>query len=624
MLRSFRRAAKTKFASVIIGALVVAFALWGVSDIFRGTVANTVASVGGTDISAADYDRELRARIRQIAQLTPNFTLAEARAVGLDQQVLDDVISRTALDLAAAGLGLTASDEAVSNLIQTSGQFGSPFNYQLFLQALQENGLTEAGYVELTRRDIVRAQMLNAVTGAMKPAPGLTKLLYDYFNETRVVEYVRLTPEDAGEIADPTEEELTQFHTAHPELFSAPEYRSIEYVVIGPAQVAGQIEITEEDLLAAYERDRALFDTPERRTVQQITFPNQQEAEAAAARIAAGTDLAAIAQERGLSEQDINIGTVAADGLAPELAAAVFAAPSGGVTAPVQGPFGWVIARISEILPGITRTFDDMRETLRAGVITDRGRGQAVDLSNAFEDARAGGSTLAEAAASQSLEVRRVEAVDREARTPDGTMADISDDPSLLDEAFATESGEESLLFQGEDENYYAVRVNAVTPSALRPLEEVRAEVREGWLAQARASALEAMASNMAVEAQSGGLARAAAGFRRAPVRSMPLRRDSIGDAFSPALLQQVFSVPRDIVVAGLAASGNDYVVARVVEIDHPVPDVASAEYAAFERERADEMGNDAVQALAAAARESAGVTTYPQVLQMLFGETLP
>src|SRR5262245_24928752 len=124
MLRTMRAAAKTKVASVIIGALILAFALWGVNDIFRGAVANVVANVGDTAITGPQFDREFRNRLNTVVPGV-QLTVEQARAMGMDQTVLNGMIARTALDQRARDLGLTASDAIVADYIRNSPQFGA-------------------------------------------------------------------------------------------------------------------------------------------------------------------------------------------------------------------------------------------------------------------------------------------------------------------------------------------------------------------------------------------------------------------------------------------------------------------------------------------------------------------
>ena len=626
MLLGLRSAAKTKFAGIIIGALILAFALWGVSDIFRGTVSDTVAQVGDTEISAVELTRQLRERMLIMGQQTGTaFTLEDARQFGMDDIVLNEIISRAAIDEIADGLGLTASFEAVRDAIQSQAGFQGPngeFNALQFQRALANAGYTEQGYVEVMRDDIARSQLLLSVGSGVVPPEGLANLMHDFYNETRVANYIVLTPDDAGEIPPPTESDISAFHAAHPELFNAPEYRSIDYVVIGPEQVADEIEISEEELRAEYENPLVPFNTPERREIQQIVFDDQAAAQAAKMRIDEGTDFLTIAQERGLNEDDITRGNVTAAELGGAAAEAAFAVEEGGVTEPVQGQFGWLLLRAVSVTPGTELSFEEAREQIRRNLVANRAANLVADVANAFEDARAGGATLAEAAMSVGIEHRTIEAVDRQGLLPDGTMAPIPDDPAFIEQVFATEAGEESFLFPAMEENIeYAVRVNGITPASLRPLDEVRAEVEAAWMAEARANALMEMASGISEQAQSGSLEAAADDLGREVMTSMPLERSSYGEVFGPQLMQQLFSVPQSSMIYGLAANGQDYVVARVEEVSHPVPDPASAEYQQLLENIGAQLGNDLIEAFADAARDEVGVTTYPATIETALGQ---
>jgi len=112
MLQQLRRASKSWVASAVIGVLVLAFALWGVADIFRGGGDTVVADVGSAQISSADYDRQMRNQIRAFsAQTQTEITMDQAKAIGLDRNVLEMAISQAALDEEGKSLGLTASQK---------------------------------------------------------------------------------------------------------------------------------------------------------------------------------------------------------------------------------------------------------------------------------------------------------------------------------------------------------------------------------------------------------------------------------------------------------------------------------------------------------------------------------
>jgi peptidyl-prolyl cis-trans isomerase D len=626
MLQQLRAASKSWVASVIIGVLVLAFALWGVADIFRGGADTVVADVGGTQVSDAEFDQQLRSQIRAVsAQGQTQLTMEQAKAIGLDKNVLDQVISRAALDEVVHRLGLTASQQSIAAQIRNNPSFrgaDGAFDPTLFARTLQDNTLSEASFVGSTGKDIARTQLIEAATAGLVAPPGFARVLYDFVNEARVPEYIVITPEEAGQIPPPTEADLVAYHKAHAAQFSSPEYRAFDYVQIGPDQVAGEIQVSDADLKAQYDAHKGEYEKAEERQVEQIAFPSKEAADAAAAKIKTGAEFAAAARERGLKDEDLKLGTFSATGLDPKLSAAVFAVPEGGVTAPVQGPFGWVILRNAKIIPGENKTFEQVQDALKADLVKARAGAKLTDIANAFEDARGSGTPMADAATKQGLMLHHVAAADRQGMTPEKTAADIPKQPQFLEQVFQTETGEESDLFQSEDGQYFAVKLIGVTPPAVRPLDSVREEVREGFIAEARNKLLQAKVQTLAAQAmKSGSLAEAGKAVGHAPITAMPLKRGEMNDVFSPALVGQLFGAPPGAVITGAAGKGNGYVIARVVRADHPEPDVSSADYANFRRTAAQQLAETAVESLAAAARKQAGVSVHQATVQRILGD---
>ena len=625
MLQQLRRASKSWVASVIIGFLVLAFALWGVADIFRGGADTVVADVGGTQISSAEYDLLLKNQIRQLSEQTKQeITMDQAKAIGLDKNVLQQAIGRAALDEESRTLGLTASQSAVANEIRGNSAFHGPdgaFDPNAFARTLQDNGLSEDQFVRTTGQDITRSQLLNAATDGILPPPGLTRLLYDFVTEQRVVEYLAITPEEAGQVPDPSAADLEAYYKAHGQDFSAPEYRAFDYVSIGPEQVADEIAVSDADIKAQYDAAKDQYNKPEQRDVEQIAFPDQATAEAAYQKIkSGGADFAAVATERGLKDTDIKLGTFTEAQMDPKLSKAAFSVPEGGVTEPVQGPFGWVLLHAAKVVPGETKTFDELKDQIRDELVKGRAAGKVTDLVNAFEDARGGGASLEDAAKKIGVSVTHVAGTDAKGMTPEGAMADIPD-PQVLQAVFQTESGEESEVIQSADGKNYAVKVTGVTPPSVKPLDSVRELVKEGFLKEARAKALQAKVQQVAQQAmKDGNLAAAGKALGHAPVTSMPIRRSDMSDVFSPDLVRQIFGVPKGGVVSGPAGKGDAMVVARVVTVAHSEPDVSSADYINFRRSASQQLGETVIDSLATATRQKAGVNIHQATVDQVLG----
>ena len=627
MLQQLRKASKSPVASVVIGVLVLAFALWGVADIFRGGADTVVADVGGTAISDIEYDLQLKNQIRTLSQQTQNeVTMEQARAMGLDRNVLETSINRAALDERSRGLGLVASRATIEAQFTGDPAFrgaSGAFDPFIFQRALLDSGYTPDAFYAQTGEDVTRRQMITALVGGIAAPPGLSRLLFDFYSELRTIEYLVVTPEEAGTIPEPTAADLEAFHMAHAnDMFSSPEYRSFDYVSIRPDEVAMEIEVSDADIRAEYDANKAQYEVAEQRDVEQIVFPDKAAADAAAARIKTPDDFATVARERGLSADDLKLGTFTASTIDPRLSEAAFKVAEGASSPPVQGPFGWVILRAARVTPGKTSTFEELEPQIRTTLANQRTAAKMAEITNAFEDDRSAGDTIAEAAMKHGLTMRQVVAADRNGMTPEGGVADIPLVPDFLEQVFQVETGDESDLFTTMEGGSYAIKMNSITPPAVRPLDQVREQVREAFVAEARTKLLQTRVQTLADEARkSGSLADAGRALRRAPTPSMPLRRGQADDVVSAALSTEIFAAQPGSIVTGAAAMGTGQVIARLMTVQHPEPDVSAADYEQFRQTAAQQLSETIIDTMAAAARADAGVTVHEATLQRILGE---
>jgi peptidyl-prolyl cis-trans isomerase D len=213
-------------------------------------------------------------------------------------------------------------------------------------------------------------------------------------------------------------------------------------------------------------------------------------------------------------------------------------------------------------------------------------------------------------------------AADRNGMTPEGGVADIPLVPDFLEQVFQIETGDEGDLFMTMEGGAYAVRMNSITPPAVRPFDQVREQVREAFIADARAKLLQTRVQTLTDEAsKSGSLAEAARALRRTPTTSAPLRRGQTDNVVTAALSNQIFGAPQGAIVTGQAASGGGQVIARVASVVHPEPDVSAMEYEQFRQTAAQQLSETIVDTMAQAARADAGVTVHDATVQRILGE---
>src|ERR1700694_3801545 len=128
MLRGMRKASSNwlgkAIMSVVMGVLIISFGVWGIADIFRGFGQSTLAKVGHTEISTEQFRQIYTERLQQIGrQFGRPLTMEQARAFGLDRQVLQQTIAEAALDEEARRLGLGQSNDETMRMIFNDPNF---------------------------------------------------------------------------------------------------------------------------------------------------------------------------------------------------------------------------------------------------------------------------------------------------------------------------------------------------------------------------------------------------------------------------------------------------------------------------------------------------------------------
>ena len=404
MIQWMHALSKSWVATLLMGGLALSFVVWGIADVFTGASTSAVASVGGTDIASQEYQRAYRNFLRNEGQRTNSeITPDMAEKMGLGQVVLQQMLSRAALNNEAQRLGLTTSDTAVRQNVQSMAPFRGTlgqFDRQTFNRAIQNAGYGEEQFVNEVRQDMTRDQMLQAMEGNFLLPSTYAQAIFQYINEKRAAEYVILSPEQAGDVPPPSDAVLQAYVKANAARYSTPEYRDAVYAAIMPADVMGSITVTDAQIQQDYDAHKSTYVVAEKRDVQQIEFKTMAEAQAARAKIQSGTSYEELAAQRGLKPDQISLGTLAEDELPDaERAKAIFSLPLNEVSQPVKtGVGGFVLARVTKITPGSSKTLADVKEDIRKDLTNQLAANKLVDAVNVYTDARSNGDDLAAAA----------------------------------------------------------------------------------------------------------------------------------------------------------------------------------------------------------------------------------
>jgi peptidyl-prolyl cis-trans isomerase D len=603
MLRGIRKASENWLGRIVMAAVMAllagVFGLWGINDIFTGFGRSTLAKIGHTEIPINLFRQTYQDRLNQIShEIGKPLPPQEASAIGLDKQVLGELIAQAGIDQRARQMGLGIPDSEIARTITSNPQLqtiNGQFDRAKFEQLLRNMGMTEQRFVNEQRQAALRRQLIDSVSGDMNAPKAWLDAINQYQNEQRSVDYVVLGPAQAGDIPKPTEEQLGKYFDERKILFRAPEYRKIDVVVATPTELAKWMEVSDNDIKNAYEKQKARFMTPERRHVERIAFPSLAEAQAAADRIKSGTSFAAIAAERGLKEQDIDLGTVAKSGIVdPAEADAIFALKEGEVSAPIQGRFGVVLATVLQIEPSTTKTLAEVTPQLRGDIALDRAKKQVQDLHDKVEDDRAGGDSLEQAAAKFKLPVTTFN-VDRSGRDPDGkTVMNIPHAADVISAAYASDVGVDNDPIDA-DGGYIWYSVAAIAPARDRALDEVKAQVEQRWRDDQIAGRLRTKADDLLTKLKAGtGFDALAAADDLKIQTANDIKRGGSNGAITPRVTAAIFRTGKDSYDSAQGDTPTQWVIFRVIDIKVPKLDPGSPDSKSIaqtvQRQLADDM----------------------------------
>ena len=632
MLRGIRNASTTWLGRILMGAVMTLlagiFALWGINDIFRGFNRTSLATIGSTEISSDQFRQAYNDRLQALSQqIGKIITPAQATAIGLPRQVLSEMAGQAALDQRAKQMKLALTDADVSRRITSNPQFQTAdgkFDRARFQDALLNANLTEQRFIADQRSNTLRRQIIDSVSANIPVPQAWLDAINQFQNEERSVAYLALGPAQAGDIAPPTDEQLTKYFDERKIMFRAPEYRKIVTVIVTPAELGKTIEISDEELKKIFDSNRSRYIAPEKRHVEQMVFPNLADAQAASDKIKSGTTFSALATERGLKEADLDLGTVTKSTIIdPAVADAAFSLKQGDVSAPVQGRFGAVLVTVTQVVPEESKTFFDVEPQIRNEVATARARGMVQDVHNKIEDERAGGASLEDVAQKLKLPVVTYDAVDRSGHDPNGKVAiGTPDAAQIVNAAFATDVGvDNDPIETGGGFIWYDV--TGVTHAHDRSLDEVKDQVAQHWRDDEVASRLKAKAADILDKLKNGSTLDALAQANGVKVQTAAgIKRSKPTPGISARTVDAIFHTAKDGSNSAEGDAPTDWIVFHATDDKVPPIDPKSENAKQNQQKLEHDVSDDVFGQYMASVEDELGATVDQAQLMQALGSS--
>jgi peptidyl-prolyl cis-trans isomerase D len=563
MLQTLREKTSGWIAFVILAAVSIPFAFFGIEQYFEVRTPTYVAKVGEREISQEEF-RERFEQYRQNArrQLGEAYDAEYFGSMLVKRQVLEQLVNEELLTQAAAAAGTEASDERVRREIaaipafQVDGKF-DPEQYRLLLRS-QAPPLAPAEFESRIRRDVSARE----IPGQVSATAAVTDAALDRYlalrEQTRDFAYAIL-PAAAAPAEAPTAEAIAAWYEANKSEFMTEEQVSLRFVEIDASKLDVPAEADEETLRQRYEDQRSRFVVEEQRLASHIlvkvaadadagaTKAAQEKAAGIAARArAAGADFAALARELsddpGSKAAGGDLGWIEKGITQPAFESALFAMETGTVSDPVKTDEGFHVIRLREVQAGRSKSFEEVRAELAEQYRTgERERLFSERSGTLIDQIYKDPTSLDPAAAALGVEVQRSESFGREGGPG------IAAFPAVVREAFSdrvlADGGVSDPITLSEG-RVVAIQLDEHKPRAQRPLEEVRDQVIARIQAEAvgKATADKARAFGDRFE-QGGDLAAIAAEAGATVADATAVGRQAFNHDGS--VVEQAFKLPR-------------------------------------------------------------------------------
>lgn len=513
MIQFFRNALSSWLVLGLLGLVLIAFVVTGVHDPFGGRsagAAGTLASVGDARVTEQEFGRFWQRQLEQARERNPGLTgEALARAGGVDQ-LFNEIVSARAIEDFGRAQGVTAGAKLIDGEIASipAFQLAGRFDQASYEAALRAQRLTDRELRQSMTGDLVRRQLVAPLDVTADLPPGLARpyasLLLERKEGLIGVVPAALVPNPPA----PSDADLRAFYTSRKAALTIPERRTFRYALIDPDEIGAKLTITDADIEKFYRDNPARFGGTEKRVILQAALPSETDARQFSEAVNRGEAFEAAAKRiGGLDRSDIELGDLTrADflgGTDEKTASAVFGLAEGGVSAPLQTPFGWRVFKVVRVVKSDATPLAAARADIETELRKSRAQAVEADIADKAQSALADGATFADVAKRFGLPTVSVPAVTRSGASQSGFQLDPRA-RALLDSAFAAEPGEEPSIEDLGEGRGALFELGDVTPPTLPPFDEIKPQLAASWALDWKGRRAAALAADIVKAVKAG------------------------------------------------------------------------------------------------------------------------
>ncbi len=486
MLQNFRDNLKGITTWLLVGIIIVPFALFGVDSLFlSGSAVEEVASVDGVGITELRLQQAVSIRkqqlLNQYKNMTPDMLDDELlRGPVLDQLVRQKLMAQTAVDQ-----GMRASGKIISDIIlNTEGfQTAGRFDKDAFDFNLRRMGYTAKTYRDLLSDEIITNQFLSGITRTGFVTRAELDQLISIQQQKRSFDYLTLPLQPLLDSISVDEEEILDYYQAHPERFNEPEKVVVEYLELRPELFYDEVVVDDSLVREQYDAEiKALKAVVQRRVAHiQIDADNPGLLEEIKEKLASGMDFAVLAKEYstdlGSAEQGGDLGVVTPGTFPEKFEQAIETLAKGQVSEPVLTESGYHFIKLLESSEAKVPSFEQEEQRIRESIQHQLALELLPQKVESLKELSYNVDSLQTTAQALGLELEISEPF-----SSSGGTGKLSRIPEAVRAAFSPEvleSGYSSDVLEISDEFFLVLKLKEHSPAHRQAVEDVRDNIAD-------------------------------------------------------------------------------------------------------------------------------------------------
>ena len=625
MLQDIRKSSQGTAAKIIVGLIIVVFALFGAESIVGGLSGEPeIATVNGEEIPQSQFLRAVEGKRRQILSQMGDKADPDLIDEGLlRSSVLEGMINEKILVQDADAKGLFVSDMALDNYIRGIEQFqiDGQFSNEKMQSLLRNAGLTLKDYRDSLKSQFVLGQSRSGLIASAFVAENEQSEIISLDRQARSFGMATVFKRDYLDAITVTDEEVSDHYEANKADYKKPENVDVSYLVLDRSALQEKIEISDADLKTLYETEKAEYQGEEQRSASHILIKIDDTKDEAAAlerikdiqeRLSAGESFESLAkalsEDEGSAQNGGDLGLSARGVYVSDFETALFALAEGEVSEPVKTEFGYHLIKLNRIESNSIPSFDEMRGMLEARVIKQKIDQLYAQLTEQLADITYSSPDLKEASEALNLSIQSLAGVSANSEHP------LFSSNKIQKVLFSNElvvDKHNSELIEVEEGKSLVFRIDAYQEETIQALSSVKEVIRDELKADKTASYAAKVGQSFIERVQAGEEPQAVAdnmGLNWKEYKD--IRRDNV--MLDREVITLVFTLPKSMAedkeLVGFEVMDGDFAVVSLHNVSAGSADITALEKSSIESMLGDTFGATDYQAYQSVAIDQAEI----------------